>query len=232
MGLIKEGGTGRPRIEVIYKDIKYNDINYTIMSIFKNGENYYSIIDYEDGEKVKKYSWHIASGYIGTAFVHDGKRKELYLHNLIMNKLTFEGKGQIETVDHINRNPLDNRKKNLRIVSQSEQNLNQKTKERKIIFPEDFPIKANDIPKHIWYVKANGGHGDRFAIEFKTENLVWKGTSSKKVKIEDKLAEAKEKLKEFYILFPYLNPDNQDRKKEIEELQKEYEEIISKNSQC
>jgi hypothetical protein len=144
-----------------------------------------------------------------------------------MNRLTFEGKGQIETVDHINRNPLDNRKKNLRIISQSEQCLNQKTKERKIIFPEDFPIKANDIPKHIWYVKANGGHGDRFAIEFKTENLLWKGTSSKKIKIEDKLSEAKEKLKEYYTLFPYLNPDNKDKKKEIDELQKEYEDIIT-----
>lgn len=226
MGLIKEGGTGRPHIEVLYKDIEYKGDKYTIMSVFKNGENYYSIIDYDDEEKVKKYSWHIASGYIGTAFIHDGKRKELYLHNLIMNRLTFEGKGQIETVDHINRNHLDNRKKNLRIVSQSEQNLNQKTKKRRIIFPEDFPIKANDIPKHIWYVKANGGHGDRFAIEFKIENLLWKGTSSKKIKIEDKLFEAKEKLKEFYTLFPYLNPENQDRKKEIDDLQKEYEDII------
>lgn len=227
MGLIKEGSAGRPRVEVFYKDIEYNNYRYIVLSILKNGINYYSIIDYDDGEKVKKYSWHIASEYIGTAFIHDGKRKELFLHNLIMNRLTFEGKGQIETVDHINRNALDNRKKNLRIVSQSEQNLNQKTKERRIIFPEDFPIKANDIPKHIWYVKANGGHGDRFAIEFKTENLVWKGTSSKKVKIEDKLFEAKEKLKEFYTLFPYLNPENKDRKKEINDLQKEYEDIIA-----
>lgn len=228
MGLIKEGSAGRPRVEVIYKDIEYNSSKYIILSILKNGNNYYSIIDYEDGDKVKKYSWHIASDtYIGSTVYVDKIKKELYLHNLIMNKLTFDGKGQIETVDHINRNPLDNRKKNLRIVSQSEQNLNQKIKERRIIFPEDFPIKANDIPKHIWYVKANGGHGDRFAIEFKTENLVWKGTSSKKVKIEDKLFEAKEKLKEFYTLFPYLNPENQDKKKEIQELKKEYEEIIA-----
>jgi hypothetical protein len=228
MGIIKEGGAGRPRVEVIYKDIDYNGLKYIILSILKNGNNYSSIIDYEDGEKVKKYSWHIASeNYVASTVYIDKIKKELYLHNFIMNRLTFEGKGQIETVDHINRNPLDNRKKNLRFLSQSEQNLNQKTKERKIIFPEDFPIKANDIPKHIWYVKANGGHGDRFAIEFKTENLIWKGTSSKKVKIEDKLFEAKEKLKEFYILFPYLNPENQDRKKEIDELQKEYEDIIA-----
>ena len=46
-------------------------------------------------------------------------------------------------------------------------------------------------------------------------------------KIEDKLFEAKEKLKEYYTLFPYLNPENQDRKKEIDNLQKEYEDIIA-----
>lgn len=227
MGLIKEGSVGRPHVEVIYKDIELNGNKYTVLSILKKGEEYSSIIDFDDSQKVKKYSWHIASeNYVGSTLYIDKIKKELYLHNLVMDRLTFEGKGQIETVDHINRNPLDNRKKNLRIVSQSEQNLNQKTKERRIQFPEDFPIKANDIPKHIWYVKANGGHGDRFAIEFKTENLLWKGTSSKKIKIEDKLFEAKEKLKEFYILFPYLNPENQDRKKEIDDLQKEYEEII------
>lgn len=228
MGLIKVGNVGRPFIEVLYKDVEYDGSKYIVMSILKNGENYYSIIDFEDGEKVKKYNWHISSDrYVGSTLYIDKIKKEFYLHNLIMNRLTFEGKGQLETVDHINRNPLDNRKKNLRIVSQSEQCLNQKTKERKIIFPEDFPIKANDIPKHIWYVKANGGHGDRFAIEFKTENLLLKGTSSKKIKIEDKLFEAKEKLKEYYTLFPYLNPENQDRKKEIDDLQKEYEEIIA-----
>ena len=228
MGLIKENSVGRPRVEVIYKDIELNGNKYTVLSILKKGEEYYSIIDFDDSEQVKKYSWHLTSdNYVGSTVYRDKIKKELYLHNLIMNRLTFEGKGQIETVDHINRNPLDNRKKNLRIVSQSEQCLNQKTKERRIIFPENFPIKANDIPKHIWYVKANGGHGDRFAIEFKTENLLWKGTSSKKIKIEDKLFEAKEKLKEYYTLFPYLNPENQDRKKEIDNLQKEYEDIIA-----
>lgn len=43
MGIIKENGIGRPRIEVFYKDIEYKDNNYTIMSIIKNGEDYYSI---------------------------------------------------------------------------------------------------------------------------------------------------------------------------------------------
>ena len=228
MGIIKENSAGRRHIEVFYKDLEYKDSYYTVMSILKNGEEYYSIIDEDDSEKVKKYSWHISSDkYISTAIIIDNKIKELYLHNLILNKLTFNGKGQSETVDHINRNPLDNRKKNLRILSQSEQNLNQKTKTRKIQFPENYPINSVDIPKHIWYMKENGSHGERFVIEFKTENILWKGTASKKINVKTKLNEAKEKLQELYLSFPHLNPDNQDIKTKIEELQKEYEEIIS-----
>ena len=227
MGLIKEGNVGRPHIEVIYKYIEYNNNKYIIGSILNNFINKYFIIDYDDYEKVKQYSWHINSNkYIGSTIYIDKVKKELYLHNLIMNKLTFEGKGQIETVDHINRNPLDNRKKNLRIITQSEQNLNQKTKSRKITFPENYSIKPEDIPKHIWYMKENGSHGERFVIEFKTENIVWKGTASKKIKVEDKLKEANDKLQELYLSFPYLDPNNLNIIKEKEELQKEYKEII------
>lgn len=228
MGIINKNGVGRKNNDVEYTIINYNNNTYVIASILYKFNLINFVIDYDDYDKVKQYSWHISSGkYPGTAYIDNGKRKELYLHNLIMNKLTFEGKGQIETVDHINRNPLDNRKKNLKIVSQSEQNLNQKAKSRKITFPENYPIKPEDIPKHIWYVKENGSHGERFAIEFKTEKIVWKGTASKKIKIEDKLKEAKDKLQELYLSFPYLDPNNQNIIKEKEELQKEYEEIIN-----
>lgn len=226
MGILKQGSVGRPPGEIIYTDIDYNDSKYVVMTILKNDIPCYSVIDFDDYETVNKYSWHIASGYLGSAFVDNGKRKELYLHNLVMNRLTFNGKGQTETIDHISRNLLDNRKTNLHLISQSEQNLNQKTKERSFKFPEEYTLDPNDIPKHIWYVKANGGHGDRFAIELKTENFIWKGTSSKKVKIEDKLIEAKEKLKDVYIKYPYLDPDNLERKIQIETLQKEYNAII------
>ena len=143
-----------------------------------------------------------------------------------MGRLDFPGKGATETVDHINRNGFDNRKENLRIISQSQQNMNQTKRERNITLPEGCDIDASDIPRHIWYIKANGAHGDRFAIEFKTENLCWKSTSSKKVSLSKKLEEAKEKLQELYSQYPYLNPFNSEKIQKEQSLADSFHEII------
>ena len=96
--------------------------------------------------------------------------------------------------------------------------------------PADSGIKIDDIPKHIWYIKPNGHHGDRFGIDLKTENIKWKTTSAKNVSLNDKLKSAKEKLEELYGLYPYLNPDNEDRAEEIDILTKSYNEIIKMES--
>ena len=212
--------SGRKPGIIDYNFVKYNDKEYVVGTIQHNGDDVKFIFDKEDFPKIEKRPWHLSSGkYIGSTFYLDGGVKlELYLHNLIMDKITFDGKGARETVDHINRNGLDNRKENLRIITQSQQNINQSKKIRTVILPEECNIKPNEIPKHIWYVRANGLHGDRFAIEFKTEGICWKTTSSKKVDILQKLQDAKEKLKEFYIKFPHLNPEYEiDRSKELNE---------------
>jgi len=228
----REGIGGRPPGLIDYRHITSNNKEYTIGTFQYRGDDLQFVIDKDDFEVIKDKAWHYTSNnYMSNTITHHDKRKQLYLHNLIMKRLEHPGKGATETVDHINRNGLDNRKENLRIISQSEQNLNQSKKKRSVILPTGCPIKSDDIPKHIWYVRANGNHGDRFAIEFKTENFVWKSTSSKSVTIQEKLKQAKEKLEECYILYPYLNPNNIDVLKERDDLQKSFEEIISIQSQ-
>jgi len=203
-----------------YKCVIYNNKEYIVGLIQHNENDVEFVLDGEDFPKVENRPWHLSSGkYIASTFYLDGGIKlELYLHNLIMNRITFDGKGQKESVDHINRNGLDNRKENLRIISQAQQIINQGKKKRNVILPEDCPIKPDEIPKHIWYVRANGLHGDRFAIEFKTEDICWKTTSSKKVTLIEKLSEAKVKLQELYLKYPYLNPNYENEKcKELNE---------------
>ena len=196
----KKGGGRKPSNKIVYENVD----DHVEGIIISNGDPYRFKINKEDVERVRTRHWYLASGghYIGSCARVDGKSKVLYLHNFIMDRLDFPGKGTRESVDHINRDGLDNRKSNLRLISQSLQNVNRKTRSRTAQLPEGI----SELPKHIWYIKPNGLHGDRFCIELKTEGIAWKTTSSKKISIEEKLEQAKKKLEELYEEYPYLKP--------------------------
>jgi hypothetical protein len=199
--------TGRPPREVEYKDVTIDNFPCVIGTILHNGSPLEFIIDKEDEKKVRSRHWYaIVSGkYIGHHITIEGSKKMLMLHNFVMDRFVFPGKGAKESIDHINRNGLDNRKSNLRLVTQSIQNTNQKKKARTAELPEGF----TDLPKHIWYIKAHGAHGDRFCVEIKTERIARKTTSSKKVSIQEKFQEASKIRDELYAMYPYLRHDEQ-----------------------
>lgn len=188
------GRVGRKGIPIIYKDVE----DYIEGTITSKGSPFIFKIDKDDLEKVQTRHWYAASGgnYVGCQITFKGQRKILYLHNFIMNRLTFPGKGTTESVDHINRNGLDNRKSNLRIVSQSIQNTNQRAKSRRAELPEGCGITLEELPKHVWYIKASGAHGDRFGIDIKTRNIKWKSSSSKSITLRQKLDETIRKIEE------------------------------------
>lgn len=194
--------TGRIAIPVEYSEIDIDGITCIKGSCRHKDSRLEFIIDKDDYAYVKSRHWYsMTSGkYVGCKININNKSHTVGLHNFIMNKIDFPGKGAKETIDHINRNGLDNRKCNLRLVSQSLQRINQKSRARSAQLPEGI----SELPKHIWYIKPNGAHGDRFCIELKTEGITWKTTSSKKVSIEEKLEQAKKKLVELYEEFPYL----------------------------
>jgi hypothetical protein len=218
---------GRPRGHISYKEVKLNDKDYIVGILLSNDEPVAFVFDADDKDKVYGRSWHVSSNnYIASAEIYDGNRKQLFLHNLVSNRLDFPGKGVKESIDHINRIGFDNRKENLRLITQSEQNMNQTVRLRNITLPEGCELVPEDIPRHIWYIKANGAHGDRFAIEFKTEKLCWKTTSSKKISLKEKLNQAKEKLQALYTEYPHLNPFNTDKLELEESLKHSYNRII------
>lgn len=229
--IIEKNKTGRKPGIITYTHVSYNNKEYIVGTVLHNKSDVQFVFDRDDYEKVSQRAWHVSSGkYIGSSFYTDdtiNNKKELYLHNLVMNRLDWYGKGSPLTIDHINRIGFDNRKENLRILTQSEQNMNQTKRERSITLPEGCEIHQEDIPRHIWYIKAHGAHGDRFAIEFKSEGLCWKTTSSKKVSLKNKLLEAKEKLQEFYNDYPHINPFNINKVALEESLKKSYEEILA-----
>lgn len=84
----------------------------------------FALVDTEDYDRLTKSSW--------CAIPHSRKRDHINVHSRINGKLrylhhevlNFKFKSYAKVVDNINRNNLDNRKANLRIISQRENVLN------------------------------------------------------------------------------------------------------------
>ena len=222
--------------DINHEIVKYKNNNYVVCCCPFNNEYKLFIIDEIDKEKVIHRAWHFRNdgNYMASAIDVNDVRKELYLHNLIMDKLTFNGKGQQHTIDHISRYGLDNRKLNLREVdTQSAQNFNQKRRERTCVLPENCGIDTKNIPKNVYYGKPNGGHGDFFYIEIRGtkslgEKFVWKTSKSKNMLLSAKFNDVIEKLNELKKSCPELNDiiNNVDADKNREQLLNEFNNII------
>ncbi|MDD2923192.1 MAG: HNH endonuclease [Anaerolineales bacterium] len=69
-----------------------------------------AIVDDEDYEYLSQFNWQVIKGYAYRTGARP-ERKHIAMHNEIMKV------GSGKHVDHINLNPLDNRKENLRVCS-------------------------------------------------------------------------------------------------------------------
>lgn len=103
--------TMRTPNEIIEKDGYYEIVLYK-MSQKEAGR---ALIDKDDLDKIVGNKWCICRGY-GVSII-DGKMRKM--HQIVIGKAP-DG---LE-IDHINRNKLDNRKKNLRFCTRSENNRN------------------------------------------------------------------------------------------------------------
>jgi hypothetical protein len=75
----------------------------------KNARSGYAIIDLQDVKNVQKHSWHLGADGYARALV-DGRN--VHLHRYLINNTDKD-----KQIDHINRNRLDNRRVNLRLVT-------------------------------------------------------------------------------------------------------------------
>lgn len=80
---------------------------------------HYTLIDNDDYWYLKQYRWTISKqGYVRAVKMKNYKQKTVLMHRIIM----CPEDGQV--VDHANRNPLDNRKSNLRLASKGQNSVN------------------------------------------------------------------------------------------------------------
>lgn len=90
-----------------------------IVKIFFRKKDGYFLIDKDDFEKVSRYTWYLNQN----GYAYSGS--SIKAHHVVKGK---PPEGMV--TDHINRNRLDNRRNNLRHVTQQENNLNRNSRDR------------------------------------------------------------------------------------------------------
>jgi len=183
-------------------------------------ESYQKILDFEKKHKNEaKFSWtkkdkhnyHVK--YIRANF----NNTAIYIHQVIMDWYGH-GSGTAElSVDHIDRDPLNNTLENLRIATCKEQHDNAKgiipnTKRERRNDAKELPedISQEELPKYITYNVNKYGRNNEFTREFFrieghplliSTQSTWSSTTKKSVSIQEKLQQAKDAL-------IYLNTHN------------------------
>lgn len=111
----------------------------------------YTLVSDEDYEILKQYKWYKNNGYV-VCFI---KNKLWKLHRYIMIEILKHNITFKTPIDHINNNPLDNRRENLRLATHSENSRNKKKKE-------------NCTSKYIGVSKF----GDKFKVSIRIDKYI------------------------------------------------------------
>ena len=103
-----------PKKNIIAKN-KFEIAN-GVVKVYVNNSNDAILCDIEDWEKLKYYRWY--KNMYGYAEANNENHKKIKMHKVIIGNV-----GNM-IIDHINRNKLDNRKCNLRVVTKKANGLN------------------------------------------------------------------------------------------------------------
>ncbi len=176
------GGKGKRNAYKVWEEITESDnkIKYVSMEILSKDIIYNTLFDFDDLDKIKshKRTWFLVQGgYVARDEPYQ------YLHHLITD-FTGTGRGfQHESIDHINRNKLDNRKCNLRRATPVQQVENstgviKDTKRNRSKSACKLPEEIKSLPQYVEYRKETSK--EYFA-------LTNHGTFGKNLKINGKI---------------------------------------------
>jgi len=120
-------------------------------------------IDDEDFEKVWGYSWSVSKNRVFRLIPR--RRRTISMASHIM------GTGQLYMYDHIDRNPLNNRKENLRIASHSQNGINRAKQSGKSSIYKGVS-KITKTGKFVAQIKKDGINHHVGCFEFEKDAAV------------------------------------------------------------
>ena len=209
--LIKEGVCSGEYRNMYWKINDYENKIYYIMHI---KDNIYTKISKRDINKILSFNgncpnkenyrptWRLfQNGYVCCTINYNNKQKVYYLHQLILDVHNEDLTSFEKTVDHINRDKLDNRRQNLRLVDMSIQNTNRdKSSRRKDACELPNELDQKNIPKYVVYRKE---FIDKEKKKFREYFYIcnhpnmekrWETSKSSNFSIHEKLHQAKLKI--------------------------------------
>ena len=191
-----------------FKKVRGSDIMKMKYHITLDGKNYMCLFweSLEDPivydkcfeKEIGTESWHVMK----VGYAHGNSD---YMHNYIarLNNILKE-EGSNMSIDHINECKLDNRKENIRYVSQSEQNRNRKSRnDKENPCQELIDIGIEELPRHVRWDKTE----EKFVLEKHPYLLkevemgirnkpAMSGSKSKKLSVFEKFSDIMARLKE------------------------------------
>jgi len=119
-----------------------------------------ALVDDSDFEWLNKYSWYNNVGYARSFSNINNKIIRKYMHHFLINKI----KGY--EIDHIDGNRLNNQKENLRLVTRSQNNMNNSKRNNT---SSKFKGVYFDKERNKWSVEIHLNNKKIFLGRFKSE---------------------------------------------------------------
>ena len=175
---------------------------YYIMDVSNNRYTIFDIVSLEKVLSLKKI-WSVSNGYVVCEYE---RNKKISMHGLLMNHTGHGLNKDAKFIQHLNNDKLDNRMKNLDLVTLTQQNSNRdKCKRRTDAKSLPDGLQQSDLPKYVTYnveYKKNSDEEKEFFRDyFKIEkhpllnDKIWTTSKSKQYTVKQKLQQAIEYLK-------------------------------------
>lgn len=117
----------------------------------------FAIVDDQDYDRLIQFKWHNQEGYAKHSQWLNGTCVGIQMHNVVLGFAPSKDR----VVDHINGNSLDNRRENLRIVTQ-QQNMFNRTKLAK---------GGTSKYKGVYWNKQRGMWRAKITLDYRTRHL-------------------------------------------------------------